>query len=64
MTINNKPSWIQKRWMVCDIKGWRKIQFMNEAERRQDALGEKIAKLLNESGIEEVEICLEESSNP
>ena len=34
--------------MVCDIRGWGKIQYMNKAVERQDAIGEKIASLLNE----------------
>ncbi len=42
--------WDSKGMMVCDIRGWGKIQFMNETEEGQDAIGEKIAKLLNESG--------------
>lgn len=33
--------------MVCDIRGWGKIQFMEKAEARQDAIGELIANLLN-----------------
>lgn len=41
--------WDSKGMMVCDIKGWGKIQFMGKSEERQDAIGEKIAKLLNES---------------
>jgi hypothetical protein len=33
--------------MVCDIRGWGKIQFMNKSEARQDAIGELITNLLN-----------------
>jgi hypothetical protein len=40
--------WDAKGLMVCDIKGWGKIQFMNQSEARQDAIGELIANLLNE----------------
>lgn len=40
--------WDSKNMMVCDIRGWGKIQFMGKSEERQDAIGEKIAKLLNE----------------
>lgn len=36
-----------KGLMVCDIRGWGKIQFMGQSEERQDAIGEKIANLLN-----------------
>ncbi|WP_037318015.1 hypothetical protein [Salegentibacter sp. Hel_I_6] len=39
--------WDAKGMMVCDIKGWGKIQFMNKSEDRQDAIGELIASLLN-----------------
>lgn len=40
--------WDAKGMMVCDIRGWGRIQFMNKSEERQDAIGEVIAKLLNE----------------
>lgn len=40
--------WDAKGMMVCDIRGWGKIQFMKRSEERQDSIGEKIAKLLNE----------------
>lgn len=40
--------WDSKGMMVCDIRGWGKIQFMGKSEERQDAIGEKIANLLNE----------------
>ncbi|MFD1096514.1 hypothetical protein [Salegentibacter chungangensis] len=36
--------------MVCDIRGWSKIQFMTQSEDRQDAIGALIANLLNQSG--------------
>ncbi|PRX40103.1 hypothetical protein [Salegentibacter salegens] len=39
--------WDAKGMMVCDIRGWGKIQFMNKSEDRQDAIGELIASLLN-----------------
>lgn len=39
--------WDAKGLMVCDIRGWGKIQFMNKSEDRQDAIGELIANLLN-----------------
>jgi len=45
--------WDSKGMMVCDIRGWGKIQFMNKAEERQDVIGEKIANLLNEYAVEE-----------
>lgn len=35
--------------MVCDIRGWSKIQFMTQSEDRQDAIGELVANLLNQS---------------
>lgn len=41
-----------KGMMVCDIRGWGKIQFMGKSEERQDAIGEKIARLLNDFGNE------------
>ena len=39
--------WDASGMMVCDIRGWGKIQFMDHSEERQDAIGEKVAKLLN-----------------
>ena len=39
--------WDAKGMMVCDIRGWGKIQFINKSEDRQDAIGELIANLLN-----------------
>ncbi|HSP82126.1 MAG TPA: hypothetical protein VLN72_00175 [Gillisia sp.] len=41
-----------KGMMICDIKGWGRIQFMEKSEERQDAIGEKIAKLLNNYNAE------------
>lgn len=41
--------WDAKRMMVCDIKGWGQLQFMEKSEDRQDAIGELIAHLLNSS---------------
>lgn len=35
--------------MVCDIRGWSKLQFMAHSEDRQDSIGELIANLLNQS---------------
>ena len=40
--------WDAKGMMVCDIRGWGRIQFMEKSEARQDAIGEVIARLLNE----------------
>lgn len=40
--------WDAKGMMVCDIRGWGRIQFMDKSEERQDAIGEVIARLLNE----------------
>lgn len=42
--------------MVCDIRGWGRIQYMNKSVERQDAIGETIAKLLNELRTDMVEI--------
>lgn len=44
-----------KGMMVCDIRGWGRIQFMEKSEERQDAIGEVVAKLLNEYGKEHKE---------
>ncbi|MDN3593522.1 hypothetical protein [Zunongwangia endophytica] len=33
---------------VCDVRGWSKIQFMDKAEERHDAIGSIIAELLND----------------
>lgn len=46
MTMANRLFGIQKEWW-CDLKGWGSIQFMEKSEERQDTIGEKIAKLLN-----------------
>ena len=43
----NQTIWDAKGMMVCDIRGWGKIQFMSKSEDRQDAIGELIANLLN-----------------
>ncbi|MCL6217858.1 hypothetical protein [Zunongwangia pacifica] len=32
---------------VCDVRGWGKIQFMDKAQERHDAIGFVIADLLN-----------------
>lgn len=45
--------WDAKHMMVCDIRGWGKIQFMKQPEERQDAIGELVARLLNEFNAEE-----------
>ncbi|WP_373055877.1 hypothetical protein [Zunongwangia sp. H14] len=53
-----------KGMMVCDIRGWSKIQFMFKSEDRQDAIGELIAVLLNnyhtdfESHLENLQLYL------
>ena len=33
--------------MICDIKGWGKIQFKSKPQQRQDEIGNLIADLLN-----------------
>ncbi|WP_417886076.1 hypothetical protein [Zunongwangia sp.] len=33
--------------LICDVRGWGKIQFMDKAEERHDAIGYTIAELLN-----------------
>lgn len=38
-----------KGMMVCDVRGWSRIQFMGKSEERQDAIGEFIVHLLNDS---------------
>ena len=43
--------WDSKGMMVCDIKQWEKIQYLNKLEQQKDAIGEKVAKLLNEFKI-------------
>lgn len=49
-----------KKMMVCDIRGWGKIQFMDKPEQRQDAIGEVVAKLLNEYHFRENLRCDDE----
>ncbi|MDT0678622.1 hypothetical protein [Autumnicola musiva] len=44
---NNQIVRDSKGMMVCDIRGWSKIQFMSKSEDRQDAIGGLIADLLN-----------------
>ncbi len=53
--------WDSKGMMVCDIRGWGKIQFMNKSEERQDVIGEKIANLLNDYVTEETKNEYKES---
>lgn len=36
-----------KGLFVCDVRGWSKIQFMDKAEERHNAIGFVIADLLN-----------------
>lgn len=51
-----------KGMMVCDVRGWSRIQFMSKPEDRQDAIGELIAVLLNdfssnsESKMDEIQL--------
>jgi hypothetical protein len=40
--------WDANNMMVCDIRGWGKIQFLRVPEKRQDEIGELIADLLND----------------
>lgn len=44
--------WDSKGMIVCDFRGWGRARFMNKSEVRQDEVGEKIAKLLNETGAD------------
>lgn len=37
-----------KGMMVCDIRGWSKIQFMAKSQERHDAIGHLICNLLND----------------
>ncbi|WP_081209119.1 hypothetical protein [Salegentibacter sediminis] len=37
-----------KGMMICDIRGWSKIQFMTKAQERHDAIGNLICNLLND----------------
>ena len=34
--------------LVCDIRGWENTGYRGDSEERQEALGEKISRLLNE----------------
>ena len=43
--------WDSEGRLICDIKEWERIQYINELEQQQDAIGEKVAKLLNEFKI-------------
>lgn len=40
--------------MVCDVRGWSKIQFMDKAQKRHDAIGELISYLLNKYRDEQI----------
>lgn len=42
-----------KGMMVCDVRGWSKIQFMDKAQKRHDAIGDFICYLLNKYKEEE-----------
>ena len=39
--------WDERGLMICDIKGWDKIQFKPRPEKRQDEIENLIADLLN-----------------
>lgn len=36
-----------KNQMVADVRGWGRIQYMNDAEARQDEMGRFIADAIN-----------------
>ena len=38
----------KKGMMVCDIRGWSKIQYMMKGKERHDAIGSLICHLLND----------------
>lgn len=40
--------WDSENMMICDVRGWSRIQFKPLPERRQDEIGNLIADLLNE----------------
>lgn len=40
--------WDADNMMVCDVRGWSRIQFRPLPERRQDEIGFLIAELLND----------------
>lgn len=40
--------WDSNNMMICDVRGWSRIQFKPLPERRQDEIGFLIADLLNE----------------
>lgn len=40
--------WDANNMMICDIRGWGKIQFLRAPEKRQDEIGFLIADLLND----------------
>lgn len=62
--------WDSKNMMVCDVRGWSRIQFKPMPERRQDEIGYLISELLNDfakekfrSGIELPEISQQQLSS-
>lgn len=42
--------WDADNMMVCDVRGWSRIQFRPLPEKRQDEIGLLIAELLNDLG--------------
>lgn len=39
--------------LVLDVRGWGRIQYLDNAERRHDAIGRMLARMLNERVAQE-----------
>lgn len=36
---------------VLEVRGWGRLQAFHDGERRQDAIGEMVARMINEAGM-------------
>lgn len=36
---------------VLEVRGWGRLQAFDDGERRQDAIGEMLARMINEAGM-------------
>lgn len=58
---NQKIILDSKGLLVCDMKGWSRMQVMDNPIKGKDALGEMVAKLLNQSGADHNEKSLQKT---
>lgn len=51
--------WDSNNMMICDVRGWSRIQFKPLPEKRQDEIGYLISELLNDFAKEKVRSGIE-----